>query len=79
MMPHVMNERCMKETRSCSILTGFYKALKTMGMDPGLEFKVALEEAEKLNARYIALGIFHCLSLPVSCHTRCYCTSPALL
>ncbi|DBA73860.1 hypothetical protein WJX79_009281 [Trebouxia sp. C0005] len=34
-------------------LRGFYKAMKSMGMDPGLEFKVALEEAEKLNARIV--------------------------
>lgn len=39
-----------------------------MGMDPGLEFKVALEEAEKLNARYIALHTFHSSSLLVSCN-----------
>lgn len=57
---------------------GFYKALKTMGMDPGLEFKVALEEAEKLNARSecdtalthalaFALALCHCKShLPTS-------------
>ena len=30
-----------------------------MGMEPGLEFKVALEEADKLNARYIALHTLH--------------------
>lgn len=34
-------------------MKGFYKMLKTMGMDPGLEFKVALEEAEKLRARIV--------------------------
>ena len=27
--------------------------LKTLGMDPGLEFKVAMEEAEKLRARVV--------------------------
>lgn len=32
---------------------GFYKALQSMGMEPGLEFKVALEEADKLNARIV--------------------------
>ncbi len=41
----------MQLSHSPDVATGFYKALKTMGMDPGLEFKVALEEAEKLNAR----------------------------
>ena len=39
-----------------------------MGMDPGLEFKVALEEADKLNARYVALHTFHCSPLLVSCN-----------
>lgn len=34
-------------------LRGFYKAMESMGMDPGLEFKVALEEADKLNARIV--------------------------
>ncbi len=48
--------------------TGFYKAMERMGMDPGLEFKVALEEADKLNARYIALHTFHCLPVLVSCN-----------
>lgn len=27
--------------------------LKTLGMDPGLEFKVAMEEAQKLRARIV--------------------------
>lgn len=31
--------------------------LKTMGMDPGLEFKVALEEAEKLRARFAIVSV----------------------
>lgn len=34
-------------------MKGFYKMLKNMGMNPGLEFKVALEEAEKLRARIV--------------------------
>jgi hypothetical protein len=42
--------------------------MERMGMDPGLEFKVALEEADKLNARYIALHTFHCLPVLVSCN-----------
>ena len=48
--------------------TGFYNALQSMGMEPGLEFKVALEEADKLNARYVALHTFHSVFLVVSCH-----------
>lgn len=32
---------------------GFYRLLKSWGMDPGLEFKVAMEEAERLQARLI--------------------------
>ena len=32
---------------------GFYRVLKTLGMDPGLEFKVAMEEAQKLRARIV--------------------------
>lgn len=58
-----------KKIRSCSAPTGFYKAMDRMGMDPGLEFKVALEEADKLNARYIALHTFHCMPVLVSCNT----------
>jgi len=38
-------------------------------MDPGLEFKVALEEADKLNARYVALHTFHCVSVRLSCNS----------
>ena len=44
-----------------------------MGMDPGLEFKVALEEADKLNARYVALHTFHCSPLLVSCKALLLC------
>ena len=33
--------------------TGFYRLLKSLGMDPGLEFKVAMEEAELLRARIV--------------------------
>ena len=49
-----------------------------MGMDPGLEFKVALEEAEKLNARSehdialphaLALALAATVSLPVQVTT----------
>ena len=43
--------QCIRQTGSPVLSPGFYKALKTAGMDPGLEFKVALEEAEKLDAR----------------------------
>lgn len=32
---------------------GFYRLLKSWGMDPGLEFKVAMEEAEKLCAHIV--------------------------
>ena len=35
------------------LVTGFYRLLKTWGMDPGLEFKVAMEEAELLRARIV--------------------------
>ncbi|CAL8462425.1 g1958 [Coccomyxa elongata] len=34
-------------------MQGFYRLLKTWGMDPGLEFKVAMEEAELLRARIV--------------------------
>ena len=63
------------------LLTGFYRLLKTWGMDPGLEFKVAMEEAELLRAR-IVFGdadqdrtmrrISESLSLQA-----CYCQFPA--
>jgi len=32
---------------------GFYRLLKSWGMDPGLEFKVAMEEAERLRATLV--------------------------
>lgn len=32
---------------------GFYCLLKSWGMDPGLEFKVAMEEAERLRAALV--------------------------
>lgn len=32
---------------------GFYRLLKSWGMDPGLEFKVAMEEAERLQATLV--------------------------
>ena len=44
-------------------------------MDPGLEFKVALEEADKLNARYVA----HLSLFAFAGELHCYYTSPALL
>ncbi len=34
-------------------LAGFYRLLKSWGMDPGLEFKVAMEEAERLRAALV--------------------------
>ncbi|EIE24045.1 hypothetical protein COCSUDRAFT_62569 [Coccomyxa subellipsoidea C-169] len=34
-------------------MQGFYRLLKSLGMDPGLEFKVAMEEAELLRARIV--------------------------
>ncbi|CAL5227735.1 g10750 [Coccomyxa viridis] len=34
-------------------MQGFYRLLKSWGMDPGLEFKVAMEEAERLPAKLI--------------------------
>lgn len=37
----------------CDTFPGFYRVLKTLGMDPGLEFKVAMEEAQKLRARIV--------------------------
>lgn len=35
------------------LVAGFYRTLKSLGMDPGLEFKVAMEEAEKLRAHIV--------------------------
>lgn len=32
-------------------MKGMYAVVKHSGMEPGLEFKVALKEAEKLNAK----------------------------
>ena len=32
---------------------GFYRVLKLLGMDPGLEFKVAMQEAEAQGARLV--------------------------
>lgn len=70
--------QCIKQTGLPVLSSGFYKALKTMGMDPGLEFKVALEEAEKLNARSerdialphaLALALATTVSLPVQVTT----------
>ncbi|CAK0751245.1 hypothetical protein CVIRNUC_002053 [Coccomyxa viridis] len=34
-------------------MQGFYRLLKSWGMDPGLEFKVAMEEAERLRAALV--------------------------
>ena len=34
-------------------LAGFYRLLKSWGMDPGQEFKVAMEEAERLRATLV--------------------------
>ena len=36
---------------SVALRAGLYKMLKNMGLDPGLEFKVALEEAQRINAK----------------------------
>ena len=42
--------------------------LKTMGLDPGLEFKVALVEAHKLNAKY------RCYDLQLMAQSLCRLT-----
>ncbi|KAK9818306.1 hypothetical protein WJX72_010357 [[Myrmecia] bisecta] len=34
-------------------MSGFYHVLRTLGLDPGLEFKVAIEEAERTGARLV--------------------------
>ena len=48
-----MSKREASNTLLFMNVTGFYRLMKTWGMDPGLEFKVAMEEAERLRATLV--------------------------